>query len=190
MLRTTAFVALASATLLGCLEDPVRFGPVGGLRVRGTGDDPGGGSACALPPGVDTTLCPEWATAVFPLFDKGGELRCGNSGCHEGPNDPTGVNMVPGDAAASYAALAAYQRDGRPYIKPDGADEAYLMCNIWRGAPTTVGVIMPLADTTSDDHLNIIGAWVNCGMLPEGGTPGTGGMGAGGEGGAGGAGGG
>jgi hypothetical protein len=187
MLRPTAFVFLASATLLGCLEESVRFGPVGGLRVRGTGDDVGGASACSLAPGTDTTICPEWATAVFPLFDKGGALRCGNSGCHEGPNDPTGVNMVAGDPAASYAALAAYQRDGRPYIKPNGADEAYLMCNVWRSAPVTIGVVMPLAGTTADEHLKIIGSWVSCGMLPEGGIPGTGGGGAaGGAGGAGG----
>src|SRR5690606_29459888 len=155
--RASVFILLASSALFGCLEEPVRFGPVGGLRVRGTGNDAGGAASCALPPTIDPTICPDWTTDVFPLFDKGGPLRCGNSGCHEGPNDPTGVNMVPGDAAASYAALAAYQRDGRPYIKANGADEAYLMCNIWRNAPVTVGVVMPFNATTEEAHLNVIG---------------------------------
>lgn len=182
----TALLALAATLGVGCLEDDVTYGPVGGLRIRGeVAPDP-----CALPAGLDgpPAVCPDWATDVFPLLD--GTYGCTLDGCHAGPNDPTGVNMVPGDADASYDALAAFVRGDRPYIAPNGQEEAYLLCNIDQNAPVRIGTLMPTTSPKiAGDDLITIAGWVACGMLKTGGTPGVGGGGTGGATGTGGAGG-
>lgn len=185
-----AAFALTTALLAGaCLEGSVDFGPPNNLRLRGNASI----EPCALPAGADGSVCPDWETEVFPLFDE--KYKCALSGCHLGPNDPTGVNMVKGDAAATHAALSAFTRDDRPYVSDIEPENAYLLCNIDPSAPVLIGSFMPRGEVISEEDLITIGNWVACGMNVTGGTPvetggggttGTGGMGAGGAGGAGG----
>lgn len=151
---TLAFVA-------GCLEDPPTFGPVGGLRLRG--EVPA--EACALPAGVDPapTDCPDWSTVVWPLLRD--VYNCSLNGCHLAPNDPTGVNLVPDDAGASYDALAAFVRGDRPYISETAPDTAYIMCNVDPGAPLRIGTLMPsTSPKLAAADLDVVGRWVACGM--------------------------
>lgn len=187
-----------SAATLGCDDPEVRYGPVGGLRVRGSGNEGGGGpsNACEIPPEADLATCPDWATEVFPLFDSP-QYACTSNICHGVGSDAAGLTMPAGDAAASYAAMANFTRDGRPYVSSSPEEAPYLMCNIWRDAPVQVGVLMPVVagdiQLVEGADLGLIGNWADCGMPQEGGAiagAGGGGMGGGGIGGAGGAGGG
>ncbi|MEM6786114.1 MAG: hypothetical protein AAF715_01245 [Myxococcota bacterium] len=174
-----------------CLEGGVDFGPPNNLRLRGEVQI----EQCTIPE-MAGTRCPDWTTEVFPLFDE--KYNCALSGCHLAPNDPTGVNMVKGDAIATHAALSAFDRDGRAYISDVDPTNAYLMCNIDPTQPVLIGSFMPRGQVIDDDDLTTIYDWVACGMKVTGGDPvatggggGTGGTGgAGGGGGAGGEGGG
>ncbi len=187
-----AVMAMLGATT-ACDDGAVRFGPPGGLRIRGVAsvDD-----VCPLPGSVSPTpsavecAASTWKGEIFPrFFDAGTPYLCANAGCHAGPDDPTGVNMVIGDAAASYSALANFSNGGRPYFSEDPADAPYLLCNIDAGTSVPYGSPMPKGPVVSSDDLAIIGLWVACGMVndtvPGGGAGGgVGGMGAGGGGGA------
>jgi hypothetical protein len=183
---------MAVAAASGCDDDKVRFGPPGGLRIRGAQT----GVACPLPPGVSPNPTPaectvSWANDVFPLFDETGPYLCALGGCHNGPNDATGVNMVAGDEEGSYIALAAFVNGGRPYISPNAEDSPYLMCNIDPKTTAPYGTPMPdLSTVVSDADLQLIGLWAACGMenddgvgsgaggaLPMGGNGGVGGAG-------------
>jgi hypothetical protein len=169
-----------SFTASACLEGTVDFGPPNNLRRRGGDVEV---ARCQLPAGADGSVCPDWTTEVFPLFDE--KYLCAENGCHLGPNDPTGVNMVKGDPTATHAALKAFTRDdGRPYISDDDPDSSYLLCNIDPNAPVIIGSIMPKGIVITPEDLITIGNWVDCGMKLSGGTPnptgGMGGMGAGG----------
>jgi len=182
-----AALALTVAVTAGaCLEGSVDFGPPNNLRLRGQASV----EPCGLPAGADGSICPDWETEVFPLFDE--KYRCANSGCHQGPNDPTGVNMTKGDPIATHAALSAFTRDGRPYISEIEPENAYLICNIDLDSSVLIGTFMPKGESISDEDLITIGNWVACGMKLTGGDPvetGGGGASAGGGGASGGAGG-
>jgi hypothetical protein len=99
--------------------------------------------------------------------------------------------MPAGDAAATYSAMSNYTRDGRPYIGEGLQNEAYILCNIWRDAPSQVGTLMPIVagniQLVEGDDLLTIANWVACGMPEAGGAIGVGGgggaVGAGGAGG-------
>ena len=187
---------VAAVVAMSCLPDEPHFGPPNNLRERGVGSGGSGGQLCALPPGVDESgnTCPDWTTDIFePIFDDVESAACTADGCHGGINGAKGLTLVAADAAASYAALAAYDNvDGHPYIRPGGADDAYLMCNIWKDAPRKIGSLMPIVQghikLIEGQDLVTVGNWVACGM-PEG-EGATGGGGSGGTGGNGGQGGG
>lgn len=178
-----AAFALSVAMLAGaCLEGSVEFGPPNNLRLRGNASI----EPCVLPEGADGSVCPDWETEVFPLLDE--KYNCALSGCHLGPNDPTGVNMVKGDHVATHAALTAFTNNDRPYISETEPENAYLLCNIDPAAPVLIGSFMPRGEVISPEDLIIIGNWVACGMKLSGGTPvdtGGGGAGAGAAGGGG-----
>ena len=82
------FLSLSFVTLaLGaaaCLEDDVRYGPPGGLRIRGA-NQTGNEGACAMPPDIDQASCPDWETQIFPLFDEDGKFGCSLGFCHGVP---------------------------------------------------------------------------------------------------------
>ncbi len=195
--RAATVAALLAGTVgatSACNDGEVRFGPPGGLRIRGLATST---DICPLPPGVSATPAPaecatvSWQDDIFPkYFDAGTPYLCANSGCHEGPNDPTGVNMVPGDADASYIALAAFMNGGRPYFSENPDDAPYLMCNIDPATTVPLGSPMPRGPVVSPEHLEEIGLWVACGMVNDsmgggvgGGGGGGGALGAGGAGG-------
>lgn len=198
--RSVVLIAVLGA-ITACDDGEVRFGPPNGLRIRGNATVT---DACPLPAGVPAAPTPaecaaiSWQNEIFPqFFDASppmgaGAYLCANNGCHAGPNDPTGVNMVIGDAAASYTALANFENGGRPYFSADAADAPYLLCNIDPNTTVFYGTPMPLGPVVTPEHLVRIGTWAACGMPNDsvpGGGPGAGGMGTGGSLGAGGAGG-
>lgn len=194
----TRAVLLFSASLCvsACNDGEVRYGPPGGLRIRG--DDP----ACPPPdlaPSQAECATVGWAGSdgVFAKhFDADTAGACTLGPCHQGPDDPTGVNMVAGDAAASYAALAAFTAGdgGYPYISTNLDDSPYLLCNINPQSAVIVGSIMPKGKSGyTPEALAEIELWVACGMENDavgevsapGGSGGIGGAaGAGGAGGA------
>ena len=177
------FAIVLATPLFGCLEDDVRYGPVGGLRVRGS-EGGGVGAPCSLPEGTDTMICPSWEQTIFPLFDV--TYGCTDETCHGSANGAANLTMPPGDPAANYDALALYKRGTRPYI---GTPDAYLICNIWAASPEKVGTIMPIIGgdivpfTLAD--LQTVASWAACnypeigGVVPQGGMGGVGGAGGG-----------
>ena len=193
LLIPLAFVTMGLAAA-ACLEDDVRYGPPGGLRIRGanqTGDE----GACPLPADIDPVACPDWSTQIFPMFDATGKFGCALDFCHGVPPGGASLYMPPGDPATSYDNMAAYAPFGRPYIGPDAQDTAYLICNLSSDPDVNLGTaVMPkivagVEGLPLGDDLKMIAEWVNCGM-PKGASGGVGGGGAaGGAGGAGGVGG-
>lgn len=178
----------------GCNDPEVRYGPVGGLRVRGGGVDDG--DACAYPPGTieDATgaACPSWQE-VYDIFEDPA-VGCTLSNCH-GVGSLFPPTMPEGDPDTAYQNMKAYlSAEGRPYVAENAQATAFLLCNIWQDAPTQIGSPMPRLGTAgiapiSEADLATIGTWAACGMLPDGGG-GVGGGGVGGDVGLGGAGGG
>ncbi|MEQ9325612.1 MAG: hypothetical protein RIF41_40985 [Polyangiaceae bacterium] len=194
-MRTLGVLVMTLGTLgavaLGCNDPEVRYGPVGGLRVRGGGVDDG--NACAYPPGTDETgtTCPPW-TEVYAIFNDPA-VGCTLSNCH-GVGSLFAPTMPEDDPILGYENMKAYlSAEGRPYVSENAQNTAFLLCNIWQDAPTQIGSPMPrlgtpgIAPITAAD-LETIGNWVACGMLPDGGG-GVGGGGIGGDVGLGGAGG-
>jgi hypothetical protein len=190
---------IVGAMAIGCDDPDVRFGPVGGLRVRGGIGGGDSGEACPYPPGTDETgaTCPSWNDVIFPMLDEDGLYGCARDGCHGGAIGSNvgaaNLTMPPGDADGSYDALAAYTRGDRPYIGEGLQSTAYLLCNIWPESPGRIDPIMPipLGDEVplfSGSDLVTVANWVACGMPKAGGAiVGAGGMGGmGGMGGAGG----
>jgi hypothetical protein len=200
--RLAASISLLTAGFAAsaCLaEDELLFGEPDTLSRRFTKasgtSGAGGAYQCPLPGA--TADCPDWATQIFPLIDSP-KYACTTLGaCHDvGKSQP---RIVAGDAAASYASLAAFKSakaaaKGRPYFgKPE---EAYILCNlVWDGQ--TAAKKNPLdttempsgaaegmgAYTTAD--IALIASWVKCGS-PEKGGAATGTGGGGGAGGVGG----
>lgn len=202
MTPSTKLLSLVATAgfLTACNDGEVRFGPPGGLRIRGNVTV---SEACPLPMGVsETPSAAECATVtwggpqgIFAKYMDAGLVRgnCAAGGCHNGPNDPTGVNMVAGDASLSYDALALFTNGGRPYVSTDAATEPYLMCNIDPGTSAPYGAPMPKGPIYEPMELQEIGLWAACGMSKDGdlggGVGGGGGaLGGGGAGGIGGAG--
>lgn len=178
---------LASALFVGAclLENEIDYGPPGGLRNQASLE------ACTTP--SKPAQCPDWTNDVFPLF----ESNCAAAaGCHDSQNGGIAPLIVNGDPVASYAALATYAPNGRPYIKDDGkSDEAYILCNLqYRDAsdqtvvpdPSLDSVLMPKGAALSLEYWTTIAHWVACGMKPQAGAGegGGGGMEPGGGGGA------
>jgi hypothetical protein len=172
--RTTLAILTAAVLTVGCEDDKVRFGPPGGLRIRGGAQ---AGLACPLPAGVSPTPTPaecaavSWANDVFPLFDATGPYLCALGGCHDGPNDINGVNMVSGNEELSYQALAAFTNGGRPYVSPNVDDNPYLICNIDPMTTEPYGTPMPdLSMVVTPADLALIGTWAACGMVNDDGA--------------------
>ncbi len=180
----------------GCDDGDVRFGPPGGLRIRGVTTVT---AECPLPMGVPVDPTPAecatvaWggAQGIFAKYMDAGLPRgnCAAGGCHNGPNDPTGVNMAAGDPDVSWDALAAFSNGGRPYVSSDPNAAPYLMCNIDPATTVPYGSPMPKGPIYEPAELQEIGLWAACGMAKDGiagGGVGGGGVGGGGVGGAGG----
>jgi len=176
-------VAIALPALVGCLEDTVRYGPVGGLRVRGGTDDGVGGNAtCAYPEGTDVTgaTCPSWEQVIFPMFNT--TYGCTRDGCHGGVNGAANLTMPLDDADQSYLAMAEYKRGERPYID---ASNAYLICNIWAQSEQRINPLMPIpigdeVGLIEGEDLITISNWAACGY-PQADVVSTGTGGAGGN---------
>jgi hypothetical protein len=213
--RTSTFVAMQdrsfvvqkrliiAATLIlvspltACLEATIEYGPVNGLRVRGTDD--AAGANCSLPPGADATgnTCPDWSTVIFPMFRD--TYGCIDDGCHIGATGAANLTMLidplgTPNAADSYDALANYVRgtppNDRPYV---GAQNAYVLCNLWGESPERIDPLMPITSAVVPllalEDIVIVANWSACGSPESGsGTPIGGAGGVGGAGGAGGAG--
>ena len=166
--RLTLVVCLPLiAASLGCLEEEYRFGPVGGLRVRGDADNT---DACELPPGSEVGECPSYAGEVFPLLELP-QYQCSASGCHGLPIGAAGLTMPAGDAQTSYDAMNDYTVGDRNYV---AGQNPYFMCNVWQQSPTRIGALMPKPAGNyipfTETDVVILGRWARCGY-PDGGTP-------------------
>ncbi len=177
--------SLLAACVFGCEDDSTRFGPPGGLRVRGN-DQTNNSQPCPLPEGVSGDPCPDWATEVFPLFD--GKYGCTLDNCHSGSVGAASLTLYEGDASASYDAMAAYDNYGRKYFEENGQDSAYLMCNLSNDPQINFLLSSPMPILTEEvtslvvgEDLILVGNWVACGMLKQGGGGGQGGSGGGGS---------
>lgn len=184
--RLTLLAAFAALPMLvGCLEDSVRFGPVGGLRVRG-GD--GTNTACSPPPGADGATCPNYTTVIWPLLNDDNIYACTKDGCHGGINGAANLTMPKDDPMGSYDAMAAYKRDERPYIGL-ASENPYFICNVWPTSPERIDPIMPIPTgnikLVSQADLVLLGNWAQCDFIEDGTDMGSGpAAGAGGGGGA------
>lgn len=171
------------ALAMACGGEDVRYGEPGGLRA------PAGNDACPIPDNSGVAACPDFATAVFAIFDNPMGAGCTDAGCHGVAPGGGGLFMPSGDAQAAYQQMSGYLNSGRPLVSTRADDKPYLLCNLNPDPAVTVGSIMPPSATTriGGADLATLAKWVECGMQLQGGGA-TGG--AGGGGGAGGVGGG
>jgi hypothetical protein len=156
--------SLVIAMLLGCQTDDVEFGPPGGLRARREGNTKN--DACPIDPAADGSVCPDWTTEIFPLFDETGPYGCGLANCHGQAPGSAGLFIKAGDPTAAYTNMSAFKNAGRPYIGPP--DEAYLLCNLSPDPDVKIGSLMPLVGGNVEglvlgDDLIALGNWVLCG---------------------------
>jgi len=170
-LHAPHFFSLLALVIFGCQQDTTRFGPPGGLRVRGN-DQSNSSQSCPLPAESTGDPCPDWATEIFPLFD--GKYGCTLDNCHGGSIGAASLTLYEGDASASYDAMAAYENYGRKYFEENGQDSAYLMCNLSNDPQINFLLSSPMPILTEGvtslvvgEDLILVGNWVGCGMLKE-----------------------
>ena len=161
----------------GCQDETVRFGQPGGLRVTS--------EACPLPQGTDSSLCPDWATVVYPVLEAN---NCSQGGCH-GVAEDNAPHLPAGDPMAAYDNMANYENYSRPYIGEGKQETAFILCNLQEKYNFIDSRLMPPGVKMGADDLLVLGNWVACGMRKgDGGVGGAGGSGGAASGGVGGAG--
>ena len=151
---------------VGCETDDVLFGPPGGLRARREGNTDG---MCPIPAESDGSVCPDWTTEIYPLFDEEGPYGCALASCHGVPPGGSGLFMPPGDAATAWDNMAVFENAARSYV---GEEDSYILCNLSPDPDNKIGSLMPLvggpvAGLVEGDDLIALGDWVLCGSPKE-----------------------
>jgi hypothetical protein len=185
--------AATAAIVMGsqaCIEDDVLYGEVGGLRRRPGGSVIAGQQVCPIPADTNPNACPDWATQVFPIFDRPApglpNYGCMIEGVCHGPGGEDPV-LVPNDPSATYDILAGWKdKEGTyPYIGENLEDTAYILCNLDPTGtvnPSFNSALMPQVTGSvqrlSEADFQIVAEWVACGMQKGPGmAAGAGGMG-------------
>ncbi|MCA9621638.1 MAG: hypothetical protein KC731_21595 [Myxococcales bacterium] len=153
-------------SLTACLSDDVEFGLPGGLRARREGNT--GNEACPIDPAADGSVCPDWTTDIYPLFDENGTYGCALQSCHGRAPGASGLFIPPGDAATAYANMSMFENATRPYV---GGADSYILCNLSPDPDVKIGSLMPLVGgpvqgLVSGDDLVALSNWVLCGSPP------------------------
>ncbi len=189
--RGRIIAALAGAPLLlvgvgmanalgGCNDDPVHFGPAGGLAGR-TPDDqvpPSGeggsssgssGASGGCAPGTLDAGCPSFATDIYtPLFAAAGTYKCAQGGCHATGGTAPLMSDAP-TTLTNFKKLALGTKPTPAYVNVACGDPAQstITCNLLPAGPGVCGSRMPSggADVSAAD-LTKIKQWIACGAPP------------------------
>jgi hypothetical protein len=146
------------------LNDACPYGAPGGAKFAERGGcatitqsaDPAKDPAC--------TGALSWQTDVWPSLG-GTCAKTPGAGCHA--DGAKGITLTVADARGAYDTLSRYTgASNRPYIgagDSQKATQAWILCNVTKGA-TNGGLTMPPTAGLTGDTLTKVSAWARCGQ--------------------------